>query len=85
MSKQLTVLGSINADHVISVPHFPRPGETLIGNNYAIAYGGKGANQAVAAARLGAQVNFIGCIGDDDIGREMKNAFARDGINTTPI
>lgn len=41
MSKQLTVLGSINADHVISVPHFPRPGETLIGNNYAIAYGGK--------------------------------------------
>ena len=85
MSKQLTVLGSINADHVISVPYFPRPGETLIGNNYAIAYGGKGANQAVAAARLGAQVNFIGCIGDDDIGREMKNAFARDGINTTPI
>ena len=85
MSKTLTVLGSINADHVISVPHFAKPGETLQGSNYHIAYGGKGANQAVAAARLGARVNFIGCIGDDDIGRAMKNTFAQDGINTHPI
>ncbi|WP_032093414.1 ribokinase [Necropsobacter rosorum] len=85
MAKTLTVLGSINADHVISVPHFARPGETLSGRNYHIAYGGKGANQAVAAARCGAQVNFIGCIGDDDIGRAMKKAFTQDGINTRPI
>ena len=83
--KTLTVLGSINADHVISVPHFAKPGETLLGHNYHIAYGGKGANQAVAAARLGAKVNFIGCIGNDDIGRAMRNAFALDGINTNPI
>ena len=83
--KTLTVLGSINADHVISVPYFAKPGETLLGHNYHIAYGGKGANQAVAAARLGAKVNFIGCIGNDDIGRAMRNAFVLDGINTNPI
>ena len=83
--KTLTVLGSINADHVISVPHFVKPGETLLGYSYHIAYGGTGANQAVAAARLGAKVNFIGCIGNDDIGRAMRNAFALDGINTNPI
>lgn len=90
MSKTLTVLGSINADHVISVPHFAKPGETLSGKQYHIAYGGKGANQAVAAARLadfsqGAKVNFIGCIGDDDIGQAMKKAFAQDGINIATI
>ena len=85
MNKILTVLGSINADHVISVPHFAKPGETLTGYGYNIAYGGKGANQAVAAARLGANVNFIGCIGDDDIGRAMKTAFAQNGINTRSI
>lgn len=87
--KQLTILGSINADHVISVPHFAKPGETLTGSNYHIAYGGKGANQAVAAARLcdknTTQVNFIGCIGDDLIGQQMKNAFAQDGIQVEPI
>ncbi|MFA9488402.1 MULTISPECIES: ribokinase [unclassified Mannheimia] len=83
--KNLTVLGSINADHVISVPYFAKPGETLTGHSYHIAYGGKGANQAVAAARLGAKVSFIGCIGDDDIGKAMKTAFEKDGINTQPI
>lgn len=83
--KNLTVLGSINADHVISVPYFAKPGETLTGHSYHIAYGGKGANQAVAAARLGSKVSFIGCIGDDDIGKAMKTAFEKDGINTQPI
>ena len=56
--KTLTILGSINADHVISVPYFAKPGETLTGQNYQISYGGKGANQAVAAARLGAKVVY---------------------------
>ncbi|QLB18311.1 ribokinase [Mannheimia granulomatis] len=87
--KTLTVLGSINADHVISVPYFAKPGETLTGSGYHIAYGGKGANQAVAAARLGekceVKVSFISCIGDDDIGRAMKTAFEQDGINTQSI
>ncbi|MXN89121.1 ribokinase [Pasteurella canis] len=83
--KKLTVLGSVNADHVISVPHFAKPGETLTGSNYHIAYGGKGANQAVAAARLGANIDFIACIGDDDIGQAMKKAFAQDGMNTDAV
>ncbi|MGC6407397.1 ribokinase [Bisgaard Taxon 45] len=83
--KKLTVLGSINADHVISVPHFVQPGETLTGSNYHIAYGGKGANQAVAAARLGANIDFIACIGSDDIGKAMKTAFAQDGIDTQAV
>ncbi|AVJ02888.1 ribokinase [Haemophilus influenzae] len=85
MRKTLTVLGSINADHVISVPYFSKPGETLTGDNYQLVYGGKGGNQAVAAARLGANVEFIGCVGSDVIGETMKNAFAQEGIDTTHI
>ncbi|PVX39689.1 ribokinase [Pasteurella langaaensis DSM 22999] len=86
---KLTVLGSINADHVISVPYFAKPGETLTGSNYHIAYGGKGANQAVAAARLCNKsqmiVSFIGCIGEDDTGFAMKKSFAQDGIDVSAI
>lgn len=83
--KTLCVLGSINVDHVIRVPYFPKAGETLSGYGYQIAYGGKGANQAVAAARLGAKVKFIGTIGADQIGQAMKTAFAQDGIDTSAI
>lgn len=84
-SKILCVLGSINVDHVIRVPYFPKAGETLTGHSYQIAYGGKGANQAVAAARLGANVKFIGTIGDDAIGQTMKSAFEKDAIDTSMI
>ncbi|WGE52615.1 ribokinase [Actinobacillus equuli] len=87
--KKLCVLGSVNADHVIRVPYFPKAGETLKGGNYHIAYGGKGANQAVAAARVRdtslVDVDFIACIGADDIGRAMKQAFMQDGINPEHI
>ena len=87
--KKLCVLGSVNADHVIRVPYFPKAGETLKGGNYHIAYGGKGANQAVAAARVRdtslVDVDFIACIGADDIGRAMKQAFVQDGINPEHI
>ncbi|MDD2157229.1 ribokinase [Glaesserella parasuis] len=85
MKNKLCVLGSINVDHVIRVPYFPKAGETLTGYGYQIAYGGKGANQAVAAARCGANVHFIGAIGDDQIGKTMKQAFEQDGINTEAI
>lgn len=85
MKNKLCVLGSINVDHVIRVPYFPKAGETLTGYGYQIAYGGKGANQAVAAARVGANVSFIGAIGDDQIGQSMKQAFEKDGINTEAI
>ena len=67
------------------MPYFAKPGETLTGQNYQIAYGGKGANQAVAAARLGAKVAFISCIGSDSIGKNNENAFEQEGIDTTHI
>ncbi|TNH90887.1 PfkB family carbohydrate kinase, partial [Aeromonas sobria] len=82
---RLVVLGSVNADHVLRVPHFPRPGETLTGHSYQVVPGGKGANQAVAAARLGAPVSFIARIGDDAIGHQMKTGFAQDGIDVSAV
>jgi ribokinase len=82
---RLVVLGSVNADHVLRVPHFPRPGETLTGHSYQVVPGGKGANQAVAAARLGAPVAFIARIGDDAIGHQMKTGFAKDGIDVSAV
>ncbi|BCL71803.1 ribokinase [Vibrio nigripulchritudo] len=80
MSK-LVVLGSVNADHVLQVPSFPRPGETLHGRNYQVIPGGKGANQAVAAARLNADIGFIACVGDDAFGLNIRESFQRDGID----
>ncbi len=82
---KLVVLGSVNADHVLQVASFPRPGETLLGHSYAVIPGGKGANQAVAAARLGADTAFIACVGDDSFGRNMIAEFNRDGINTEAV
>ncbi|MNH01760.1 Ribokinase [compost metagenome] len=70
---------------MLRVPHFPRPGETLTGHSYQVVPGGKGANQAVAAARLGAEVSFIARIGDDAIGRQMKAGFAADGIEVSAV
>ncbi|MBW3696153.1 ribokinase [Vibrio sp. T187] len=78
---QLIVLGSVNADHVLQVPSFPRPGETLVGGNYQVIPGGKGANQAVAAARLNADIGFVACVGDDPFGINIRQDFAKDGIN----
>lgn len=72
---KLVVLGSINADHILNVKHFPQPGETVRGDHYQVAFGGKGANQAVAAGRSGADITFIACVGDDDIGASIKNSY----------
>lgn len=58
----LVVLGSINADHILNLQSFPTPGETVTGNHYQVAFGGKGANQAVAAGRSGANIAFIGAL-----------------------
>ncbi len=60
---KLVVLGSINADHILNIEQFPHPGETVIGKQYKVAFGGKGANQAVAAGRSGADIAFIACVG----------------------
>lgn len=84
-SPRLIVLGSVNADHVLQVDDFPRPGETVTGHGYQIIPGGKGANQAVAAARLGAEVGFIACVGDDDFGRRMIDRFQTEGMDTTGV
>ncbi|MGS0691373.1 ribokinase [Shewanella sp. 30m-9] len=82
---QLIVLGSVNADHVLQVASFPRPGETLHGYNYQIIPGGKGANQAVAAARLGADTGFIACVGDDGFGKNIRHSFEQDGMDVSAV
>ncbi|UJF16811.1 ribokinase [Vibrio sp. SS-MA-C1-2] len=82
---KLVVLGSVNADHVLQVNQFPRPGETLLGKGYQVIPGGKGANQAVAAARLGADIAFIACVGNDHFGHQIIKDFAADGINVDAV
>lgn len=71
MGQKIIVIGSINMDLVTSSNVFPKAGETLIGTSFLTIPGGKGANQAVAAARLGADVSLIGCVGDDLFGKEL--------------
>lgn len=82
---KLVVLGSVNADHVLQVPSFPRPGETLHGRNYQVIPGGKGANQAVAAARLKADVGFIACVGDDAFGINIRENFKMDNMDIAGV
>ena len=81
----LIILGSINADLVFSAPAIPRPGETVLCDGYAWAAGGKGANQAVAAARAGATVRFFGRVGDDEHGLRLRDLLAREGIDTAGL
>ncbi|KNC90059.1 ribokinase [Trabulsiella odontotermitis] len=81
----LVVLGSINADHILNLDTFPTPGETVTGNHYQVAFGGKGANQAVAAGRSGANIAFIACTGDDDTGARVRKQLASDNIDVTPV
>lgn len=81
----LVVLGSINADHILNLKTFPTPGETVTGNHYQVAFGGKGANQAVAAGRSGANIAFIACTGDDDVGRNIRKQLISDNIDVEPV
>jgi len=81
----LVVLGSINADHILNLESFPRPGETVTGSQYQVAFGGKGANQAVAAGRSGANIAFIACTGDDDTGERVRKQLASDNIDVEPV
>lgn len=89
MGSRVTVLGSANLDHVLAVPRFPRPGETLTGHNYSLSYGGKGANQALALVRTRPQGlpleqpvsgHFIGAIGDDTGGQSMLRELVKAGV-----
>src|SRR5699024_12650851 len=83
-NKQPTVcvVGSINMDVTISTDTIPAQGETVIGGAFATYFGGKGANQAVAAAREGAKVKMIGAVGDDDFGHTSLTHLQREGIDT---
>lgn len=79
--RKLLVLGSANIDLVARVSRIPRPGETLMGSSFTTVCGGKGANQAVAAARLGAAVGFLGCVGADGFGELQKSSLAAAGVD----
>ena len=77
---RVTVLGSLNMDISVTVPRLPEPGATVLGSAARFTPGGKGANQAVAAARLGADVRMAGCVGDDDFGRRLLAALRDEGV-----
>ena len=78
---RVTVLGSLNIDISVTVPRLPEPGATVLGSAARFTPGGKGANQAVAAARLGAAVRMTGCVGDDDFGRRLLAALREEGVD----
>jgi ribokinase len=78
---RLVVVGSINMDLVTVARRFPAPGETLLGERFLSVHGGKGGNQAVAAARLGAEVHMVGAVGDDDFARPLREALAAEGVD----
>jgi ribokinase len=81
----VVVVGSVNADLVVSVQRLPRPGETVSGGTFARHGGGKGANQAVAAARAGAQVAMVGAVGADDLGDDALRELAAEGIDVAAV
>jgi ribokinase len=81
--RTIVVVGSLNVDVSLRAEHLPRPGETVRAEGLEIGSGGKGANQAIAAARLGGQVRMIGCVGDDVFARIPLDALARAGVDAT--
>ena len=81
MAGKIVVAGSSNTDMILQMDHIPQPGETILGGQFSMAAGGKGANQAVAAARAGGQVTFLARIGADMFGRQAVEGFRRDGID----
>lgn len=82
MKPKIVVVGSANTDMVVQVDSIPSLGETVLGGKFVCAQGGKGANQAVAAARLGADVTFIARLGNDEFGQTSATAYRAEGINT---
>lgn len=82
---RITVVGSINMDLVFSTPRMPARGETITGSGFRQVPGGKGANQAVAAARQGAAVRFVGAVGDDSFGRQALACLAQEGVDVALV
>jgi ribokinase len=85
LNRDILVIGSANADMVIRLPKLPALGETVTDGHFTATYGGKGANQAVAAARAGGRVTLLACVGDDVAGHTMRSNFAADNIDTSLI
>lgn len=85
MKPKITVIGSLNMDLVVQSSKFPASGETILGESLKYLPGGKGANQAVAASRLGAEVTMIGAVGDDIYGEKLIEMLKEDNVNTTHI
>ena len=83
--KKVIVAGSVNTDLVINTPYMPKAGETLTGSGFFTAHGGKGANQAVACARLGGKVLMCGCVGNDEFGKSAIASLTSDGIDVSHI
>jgi ribokinase len=83
--KPIVVIGSINQDLVVRVAELPSPGETVVGSALEIHSGGKGANQAVAAARLGGRVSLVGAVGDDGPGRTITTEIASKGVDVSMV
>lgn len=81
--KKIVVIGSSNTDLITKVKKFPAPGETIVGKEYMEAMGGKGANQAMAAHRLGGKVQFITCLGDDTNGKNALEYYNKEGLNVS--
>ena len=81
MDQNIVVVGSSNIDLIVRLSHLPKPGETVGHGVYSQAHGGKGANQAVAAARAGAPTSFISSLGDDAFGQRMLRGFKQNGLN----
>lgn len=77
----ILVVGSLNMDLVLRVKRLPRPGETVLGEDYQTHPGGKGANQAVAIARLGGKVRMLGRVGEDPFGQALKSGLAQEGVD----
>lgn len=83
--RRIVVIGSSNTDMILRLAHIPVPGETVLGGTFATAAGGKGANQAVAAARLGSRVTFVACVGSDVFGQESRARFVEEGIEISHV
>ena len=81
----ITVVGSINMDLVVKTDIFPKQGETTLGNLFTTVPGGKGANQAVAAARLGSPVSIVGCVGSDSFGEPLMRNLEKQQVATTYV
>ncbi len=85
MKPRIVVIGSSNTDMIIKVPHLPVPGETVLGGQFHMVNGGKGANQAIASARAGGDVVFLTCLGKDTFGKNALEILDKEGIDTSYI